>query len=80
MSRFIIRWGFVRPQLDPWTTLNDLRELTRHHCTPGQFDDAVAIMGNDPYSVASYLCSCGLITVNPPSGSETVTGDNRETA
>jgi hypothetical protein len=63
MSRFVVRWGEIRPRLDPWDTLDDLREIIRHRCTPAHFEAAVTVMGNDPYSVASYLCRHGHITL-----------------
>jgi len=56
MKQFVVRYGKVRPRLDPSETLEELRDLLMGHCNPVHFEKAVSIMGPDPYSVASYLC------------------------
>ena len=66
MFRFDRRWGYLRPVLDPWDTVDDLRKWTHHRCAPAQFDAAVVVMGDDAYSVASYLCRHGYIALDLP--------------
>ena len=61
-SQFAVRDGVVRPQLEPGTTLDELRKDTRGLCTTEQFEIAVATMGDDPYGVASFLCRHKYIT------------------
>ena len=56
MKQFVVRCGKVWPRLDPSQTLENLRDLLVGHCSPSHFEEAVSIMGRDPYSVASYLC------------------------
>jgi hypothetical protein len=61
MSRFVDRYGDTHVRLDPWDTLDDLRELIGVRCSPARFDAAVEIMGRDAYSVANYLCRHGYV-------------------
>ena len=65
MSRFVVSRDEFRPRLGPADTLDDLRDIMRHRCTPAHFEAAVAIMGNDPYSVANYLSRHGHIALQP---------------
>lgn len=66
MSRFFYVYGEPRVRLDPWDTLDDLRELLGLRCSPEHFAAAVTMMGTDPYSVASYLFRHGyFVTLQP---------------